>query len=207
MAERSKRFHSAILFLALALLLFLFTAIALSFLPQDLSDLEGRNEDGSSTPPSRNLERVLENAAKQGIQVTLSEAEVNQWLANQLVGTQEGALGKSVQYKGTWVRFKEGSVQIIFEREAFNRLHTIAMNVEIEQTVEADDRVNTRIHRQGGRLGQMPVPQGYLMLVLSSYDELSSAMAPEVASLKKLLQGKAVVEFTEGQVTFRPRSS
>ncbi|MGJ8725226.1 MAG: hypothetical protein ACSHYB_11765 [Roseibacillus sp.] len=207
MAERSKRFQSAVLLLALALLVFLFTAITLSFLPQDLSDLEGRNEDGTSTPPARNLERVLENAASQGIQVTLTEEEVNQWVASKVKGTQEGVLGKSVSYRGTWIRFKEGSAEVVFEREAFNRLHTIAMNVEIEQLIEGNNQMSTNIHWRGGRLGQMPVMQGYLLLVMSSYEELAKAMAPEMRSLKSLLQGKATIEFEEGKVSFEPRST
>ena len=195
------------LLLALALLVFLFTAITLSFLPQDLSDLEGRNEDGSSNPPNRNLERVLENAANQGIQVTLTEKEVNEWLASTVKGTQEGVLGKSVQYRGTWIRFKEGSAEIIFEREAFNRLHTIAMNVEIEQLIEGNNQMSTNVHWQGGRLGQMPVMQGYLLLVMSSYEELGKVLSPEVKSLRSLLEGKATIKFEEGKVTFEPRST
>lgn len=55
MAERSKLFQSAALLFALILLIFLFTAIALSFLPQDLTDLEGRQEDGTAEAPGRNL--------------------------------------------------------------------------------------------------------------------------------------------------------
>ena len=195
------------LLLALALLVFLFTAITLSFLPQDLSDLEGRNEDGSANPPARNLQRVLENAASQGLQVTLTEKEVNEWLASTVQGTQEGVLGKSVRYRGSWIRFKEGSAEIIFEREAFNRIHTIAMNVQIEQVLEENNRMSTNIHWQGGRLGQMPVMQGYLLLVMSSYEELAKALAPEIRSLKSLLEGKATIAFTEGKVTFEPRST
>lgn len=206
MAERSKRFQSAVLLLALALLIFLFTAITLSFLPQDLSDLEGRNQDGTSSPPSRNLERVLENAANQGIKVTLSEKELNQWLASKVAGTQEGVLASSVSYRGTWVRLKEGSAQVLFEREAFNRLHTIAMNVEIDQLIEGNNQMSSKINWAGGRLGQMPVPQGYLMLVMSSYEELATALAPEMRSLKSLLEGKATVEFQEGKIVFEPRS-
>ena len=206
MAERSKRFQSAVLLLALILLIFLFTAISLSFLPQDLSDLEGRNEDASAARPPRNLERVLENAADQGIQVTLTEEEINQWLASRVKGTQEGTLKDTVAYRGAWVRLNEGSAELIFEREAFNRIHTIAMNVEIEQLLRENEQMSTNIHWQGGRLGQMPVMQGYLILVMSSYEELAKALAPEVKSLKSLLEGKAVVKFEEGKVTFEPRS-
>ncbi|MDQ8190332.1 hypothetical protein [Roseibacillus persicicus] len=207
MADRSKSFQSAVLLFALILLIFLFTAITLSFLPQDLSDVDGRNADGSSTPPTRNLERVLENAASQGIKVTLTEEEINQWLSNQIQGTQDGLLKNQVQYRGAWVRLKEGSVDLIFEREAFNRTHTIAMNVQIEQLIEGNNQMSSNINWAGGRLGQMPVMQGYLALVMSSYEELAEVMKPEVKSLRTLLEGKALVKFEEGKVTFEPRSS
>lgn len=207
MAERSKRFQAAVLLLALALLIFLFTAIGLSFLPQDLSDLEGRKEDGSAEAPGRNIQRVMENAAEKGIKVTLTEEEVNQWLANQIVGTQEGALKSTVAYGGTWMRLRDGSVDIIFEREAFERLHTIAMNVEVEQLIEGNDRMSSNIHIKHGRLGQMPVPEGYLLLVMSSYKQLAATMVEEVNSLKSMLEGKATIEFQEGKVIFTPRST
>ena len=207
MAERSKRFQSAVLLFAVVLLIFLFTAIALSFLPQDLSDLEGRNEDSTASAPQRDIEQVLKNAAEQGIQATLTEKEVNQWLAHRLSGTQEGMLQNTVSYKGTWVRIKDGWVEFIFEREAFNRPHTIAMSVEIEQLIEENNQMSSDITWKNGRLGQMPVPQGYLLLVMSSYEELATAMAKEVQSLKSMLRGKAVIEFAEGKVTFSPRSA
>ena len=206
MAERSKRFQSAVLLFALILLIFLFTAIALSFLPQDLSDLAGRNEDGTITPSERNLERVLENAAEKGIKVTLSEEEINQWLSSQLSGTQEGLLQNTVKFRSTWVRINDGSIDLIFEREAFNRLHTVAMNVEIEQLIDENDHMSSTIHRKGGRLGQLPVPHGYLTLVMSSYRELASTMATEVRLLKKMLEGTATIDFSEGVITFTPRS-
>ena len=206
MAERSKLFQSAALLFALILLIFLFTAIALSFLPQDLTDLEGRKEDSSADTPERNIQRVLDNAVEQGIKVTLTEAEINQWLAQEAVGTQEGMLASAVSYTGSWVRINEGSVEVIFEREAFNRPHTIAMKIEIEQLIEENNQMSSNIHWRGGRLGQMPVPQGYLLLVMSSYESLAEVFVQEMQSLKEMLKGKATIKFSEGQVTFSPRS-
>lgn len=206
MAERAKRFQSAVVLLALVLLIFLVTAIALSFLPQDLSDVEGRDEAPETNVIPRNIQKVLANAAEQELAVTLTEKEINEWLQSQIQGTQEGVLKSSVSYQGAWVRLKEGAVDLIFERKAFNRPHTIAMTVEIEQTLVVDNIMNTEIRWQGGRLGQMPVMQGYLVLVMSSYRELSEAMAPEVAALTSLLKGRATVTISEGKISFTPRS-
>lgn len=206
MAERAKRFQSAVILFAVVLLIFMVTAIALSFLPQDLSDLEGVDETATSSVTPRNIQKVLANASEQNLAVTLTEEEINRWLASQINGQQDGILKNSVQYVGTWVRLREGTVDLIFERKAFNRPHTIAMNVEIEQTTIADDKMDTKIHWRGGRLGQMPVMQGYLLLVMSSYRELANAMAPEVAALTSLLKGRATVIISEGKISFTPRS-
>jgi hypothetical protein len=207
MAERAKRFQRAVVLFALILLIFLITAIALSFLPQDLSDLKGRENAPDETEAPRNLDKVLKNAVEQELAVTLSEEEINRWLATQIKGNQGGSLSNFVTYKGSWVRLKEGSLDLIFEREVFNRPHTIAMNVEIEQITESDDSMNSQIHWRGGRLGQMPVMQGYLMLVMSSYRELADTMKPEVSALTKLLKGRAKVSISEDKISFAPRSS
>ena len=175
-------------------------------MPQDMTDVDGRNEDGTSAPPTRNIQKVLENAASQSIPVTLTEAEVNQWLADQVKGSQEGKLASSIKYRGIWVRFKEDSIDLIFEREAFNRTHTIAMEMKIQQTISGNNRMQTGITRPGGRLGQMPVPQGYLLLVMSSFEEFAEVMAPEIKSLEKLLEG-SVVTFEGDRVTFKPRNT
>lgn len=207
MGERAKRFQSAVVLFALVMLIFLVTAIALSFLPQDLSDIEGRTEAPETSATPRNIQKALENAFEQELAVTLTEEEINHWLASKVTGAQEGMLSKSVSYEGAYVRLKEGSVDLIFERQAFNRPHTVAMNVEIEQTQVSDNNLDSEIRWQGGRLGQMPVMQGYLVLVMSSYRELAEAMAPEVAALTSLLRGRATVTISEGKISFAPRSS
>ena len=207
MADRAKRLQSAVLLFALILLIFLITSIALSFLPQDLSDLEGRAAEGEEVVPSRNIQRVLENAGQQDLVVTLTEKELNYYLSSQLSGQQDGLLKDQVSYQGTWVRLREGIIELIIEREAFNRPHTIAMNVEIEQLIEEGDKMNTKIDWRGGRLGQLPVPQGYLLLVMPGYEELARVLKPEVRALRTLLEGKSVIEISEGKVTFTPRST
>jgi len=207
MADRAKRLQSAVLLFALILLIFLITSIALSFLPQDLSDLEGRAAEGEEVAPPRNIQRVLENAAQQDLVVTLTEKELNHYLSSQLSGEQDGFLKNQVSYQGAWVRLREGIFELIIEREAFNRPHTIAMNVEIEQLIEEGDKMNTKIDWRGGRLGQLPVPQGYLLLVMPGYEELARVLKPEVRALRTLLEGKSVIEISEGKVTFTPRST
>jgi len=201
MSQRTQRLQSAVLLLAVLLLVLLLTSLVLSFLPQDLSDLKGRDE--SSEVP-RKLERVLENAAAKEIAVTISEEELNRWISSRLQGQQTGPLQNSVSYQGTWFRLKEGGIDIIIEREAFGRPHTVAATFEIEQLEEGSGS-STQIHWRGGRLGQLPVPQGYLHLVRSSYLALAEALQMEVNSLTTLLGGQVSLSIQEDSLVLRPR--
>lgn len=207
MADRAKRLQSAVLLFALTLLVFLITAIALSFLPQDLGDLEGRTTAAEAVPTGRNIQRVLENAESQDLAVTLTEEEVNQWLATQLKGTQGGLLKEQVGYRGVWVRFRKDVLEVIIERDAFNRNHTVALHIEFEQLLEEGDKMNTKVNIKSGRLGQLPVPEGYMLLVMSGYQEIGRVLKAEVAALKSMLMGKSVLEISEGKMTLTPRSS
>lgn len=202
MSQRAKRLQSSVLLLALLLLVLLLTALVLTFLPQDLSDLEGR-ESTSETP--RNLQRVLENAAEKEIAVTISESELNQWVNSRITGEQTGALKNSVSYQGTWFRLKENHVDIIIEREAFGRAHTVAATFGIEQLESPDSSTSTQIHWRGGRLGQLPVAQGYLYLVRSSYLTLAEALDSELAALRSILGSRVSLTIQDGELVLQPR--
>lgn len=204
MSQRTQRFQSAVLLLALLLLVLLVTCLVLSFLPQDLSDLKGR-KDSSEAP--RNLQRVLENAATKDIAVTISEEELNRWMSTRLQGEQTGPLKDSVTYNGTWFRLKEGLVDIIIEREAFGRPHTIAATFKIEQIEEGELGSSTQVHWKGGRLGQLPVAQGYLYLVRSSYLSLAEALKSELSALTTILGSQVSLTIQEDSVVLRPRPS
>lgn len=160
MSRRSKSFQNAVVFLALILLLFLITTTALTFVPQDLSELDGHPEPGQSQNIEvRNLTKVLSNAVAEDLAVTLTEEELNLWLATKLKGTQEGPFAGSVSYTGSWVRLNEGSFDIIIERRAFGRPHTVAMNVSIEQLMGGENSVNTEVRPLGAAWDNSPSPK------------------------------------------------
>ena len=81
--------------------------IYLGFQSQDLSDIKGRSEDDRTKNPS-SVPSLIEGAAKDRTKsVTITERQLNSWLADKLKARQEGLLADHVKIKGVWVRFDE----------------------------------------------------------------------------------------------------
>src|SRR5690606_11350057 len=64
-------------------------------MPQDLGDLK-EDLPARGALPGRDLTMVLKNAAERGFPVTLSEEELNAWLARTLEARQRGLLEEYV---------------------------------------------------------------------------------------------------------------
>ncbi len=187
------------LFTTLGLLLALVFGllIYLSFQPQDLGDIAGRAVDEREKDPSVRL--LLEEAAMNGRSVVISERQLNSWLTQTLLAEQEGRVAEklAVDIMGVWVRLSEasgGRAEIVIEREVEGRPHTVSMYLRIEREKKGKQWV-TYIHKDGGRfLGLVPlggrfgkakVPQGFLMLVKSSFENLAGAYAEELGWLEE----------------------
>ena len=165
--------------------------------PQDLSDIGGT---GPSAPgaSSRDITVVLQNAVKRRIPVTLTEAELNRWLASRVEAKQAGLLTANASIEGIRVRLEKDRAEWIIERSLMGRPFTVSMFVQIRQT-EGMGGVRTEILRHGGpyheaiphpnvggRFGRLPVPQGFLILVLPSFEKLAAALAPERSLVEEM---------------------
>jgi hypothetical protein len=205
---------SKLLFLVLILPLALLGA-AIYFIaqPQDLSDIGGYNPP-AGTPPARNIKAVLQNAVSRDTPVTLSETEVNQWLAQTLATKQGGELAKNVSLDRVWVRFEDGHAEVVMERRVMGKPFTISMYLQVER-VEGPDGASAELQLQGGpylkdfpmlkrggRFGKVEVPQGFLLLVIPGFEKLAMAFPEEIeVGFKKIDRSK----FEKDRVTFDPR--
>ncbi len=192
--------------------------IYLSFQPQNLSDIAGREADdrekSSSTVPE-----MIENAAKSRNPINLTERQINTWLANTLKARQEGTLADYVEMKGVWVRFDEeegGRVEIIIEREIMGRTQTLSMFVRIERKKKEDGTFTTYIHKDGGRLwgllavggkfGQARVPQGFLFFSQNTYASLAQLFQKELQWMEKDITmragGRIIFEENQMRIDF-----
>lgn len=159
--------------------------------PQDLTDIGGygpRAKNGNT----RDLKVVLQNAINRGYAVTLTEAEINQWLASVLTTKQEGFLGGQVSLDHVWVRLLDGHAEVIMERTMFGRPFTVSMFLRPEQ-LQGLKGVENNVHLdggpyhpdvpyppRGGRFGKLVVPQGFLILVKPAYEKLAALFQDEI---------------------------
>ncbi len=177
--------------------------IYLSFQSQDLGDIAGREEDDRERNPS-SVPSLVELAAKSRNPVTITERQINTWLANTLKARQEGTLADHVEMKGVWVRFDEeegGRVEIIIEREIKGHPQTISMFVRIERKKKEDGTFTTYVHKDGGRLwtllavggkfGQARVPQGFLFFTQDAFSSLADLFQEELQWMEKDITTRA----------------
>ncbi|TAE74907.1 MAG: hypothetical protein EAZ84_10235 [Verrucomicrobia bacterium] len=191
-------------------------AVALYFVvrAQDMSDIKR----GASGRPARDLREVLKNSVDRGYPLTLSEEEINRYLKQTLLAKQGGVLGEAVTVDGVRVRLEEGRAEIVIERSVMGWPLTLSMFVRVEQTVGMKGATSTSILRdggpflpevprlamlvKGGRFGQLVVPQGFLLLVLPSFDKLAKLYAAE---LELGFQEMSRISIIDGKLELDPR--
>lgn len=154
--------------------------------PQDLSSIQ------TTSPVERDVKSALMLAMQSNAPVTLTEGEINRWLAKTLVTRQGGVLGEKISLDRVYVRLENERAEIIMARHCFGYPFTVSMYLTIERSFDAKGPV-TNIHPTGGsyvknfpqiliggRFGQVPVPQGFLYLLLPAYKKLAAQFPEEI---------------------------
>lgn len=180
---------------------------------QDLSDIKGigAGADGKS---ARNLKAVLKSSVDRAYPVTLSEEEINLYLRQTLEAKHEGFLAEEQELRGVYVRLKDGQAEIIMERAVFGRPITVSMYLRIEQseTMQGIERTVLRDGgeffaeaprlKRGGRFGRLVVPQGFLLLVLPSFEKLAEVYREEIS---EGIEEMARITIEEDKLVLDPR--
>ena len=215
MAESSKFKSGGGCFSKLLLLILLVAAAGLgaavfyAIQPQDLADLAT-----AKRLPERDLKGVLKNAIDRGYPVTLSEAEINQWLGRTLATKQAGLLEGKVTLDRVWVRLEAERVEVIMERHFLGKPFTVSMYLQVEQeedlkgqllkiTPSGGPYLKDFPHPpRGGRLGQLVVPMGFLYLVMPAYQKLPAVFPDEI---EIAFTRMSRIRFEKGNLVLDPR--
>ncbi len=140
----------------------------------------------------RDVSAVLRESQSRQVPVTLTEMEINQWLSRTLRVRQGGRFEDSVTFERVAVRITEGLAEVIMEREVSGRRLTVSMFLTINQIQEGNGlRTELNLHGgryaswlpgppRGGRFGKLVVPQGFLRLIMPSYEALTDALVEEM---------------------------
>ncbi len=177
--------------------------------PQELADLSGAKK-----LPERDMKVILKNAIDRSYPLTLSEAEINQWLARTLVTRQGGVMEGRVTLDRVLIRLEEDRAEVIMERRVLGRPFTVSMYLKVEKAEDATGIVTNfkpnggPYHKdyprppQGGRFGKLVVPEGFLYLVFPAYQKLA-ALFPEEIDLA--FTNMARVRIEKGKLVLDPR--
>lgn len=178
--------------------------------PQSLDDIGGC--DGAAG--GRDVSAVLKESQQRQVPVTLTETEINQWLARTIEAKQGGRFADSATFKQVAVRISDGHAEVIMEREIHGRRFTVSMFLTIVQTEQADRlRTELNLHGgrfaswlpappKGGRFGKLVVPQGFLQMVMPSYEALAGVLAEELnLGFKQMVR----ITLQDGSIHLDPR--
>jgi hypothetical protein len=159
--------------------------------PQDLTDIGGSGP-AAGLAQRKDLKAALQSSVNRGYEITLTEHDINGYLAHTLAAQQGGLLGTYVTLSGVWVRLEEGCIEVVMERRIFGHPFTLSSFIQINQTVAPTGVANTEgvLHggryiqdlplNRGGRFGQLVVPQGFLYLILPSMKKLADLYQDEI---------------------------
>lgn len=172
---RKRRFNvwkfaaSLMMFCVLAFIGFM---VALTWIPQDLSDVQGYDSHGSVT----DLPAVFRRAAANGEEAVFTEAEINRYLQDTLKLSQDGVFNLIARPYGVAVRIHNGYVELIMDRLIGSQFHqTISVyltfrevrtdeGVKIEVEYRGGDNILGSMPR-GGRIGLVSVPERYILIL------------------------------------------
>ncbi|MEI6676264.1 MAG: hypothetical protein WCO57_13915 [Verrucomicrobiota bacterium] len=181
--------------------------------PQDLSDIQGYGPTVRAKQ-ARDIKMMMEVSKSRSYPVTFTEGELNQWLLGVLKEKQGGLLADKVTLDGVWIRLEDGRAEVVMERKVMGKPFTVSVYLQIEQS-ENEKGSKTEVHfrggsfhpylpfpKCGGRFGRLPVPQGFLLLVLPAYKNLAAAFPEEI---RLGFEEMTRIKIEKGRLTLDPR--
>lgn len=209
-----KLFKFTITFLTLIIMLSMLGVLFLAFSPVNLPPIEGKKEieEGTKITQVRNLSNELEFALKSEQKLSLSERDINLFLAKTIKGEQKGIGKENIQFKRAWVNLVPNTIQLFLEREVTylpesegqekeSMNHVMQLDIQI-RSLKDDSRAVTRtIEFKTGKIGQMPVRGQFIQLVKMPFDNLATIFTKEI----KMFLEMEEVHIFDGSIDLHPK--
>lgn len=184
--------------------------VARTWIPQDLSTLPGYKQSGGEA----NIPELLRQAVKKNVALTLTEEDVNKYIASTLKASQQGILSPIAKPNGVGIKFHDGYMEIIIERQIASRyLQTVSLFVTVIQEENPSSPLPvTRLEyrenneqpsyvEKGGTLGRVSVPQGYMILLMPAFENLADAYQDFLSSI---IDNGRIIRISKGHIDFMP---
>ncbi len=162
------------------------------FLVMQAQNTQSLETAAASVTTQRDLNDVFVRAREGAYKITISEEELNAYVARKLAMKQGGALAGVVSLEKILIRLEEERAEVITVRKVFGKTFTTSLWLTIEQTENASGEVATSfdlsggtmpiLHKikKGGRFGRLTVPQGFLLLTKSAHIQLVDVFAEDI---------------------------
>jgi len=186
---------------------------------KDLSGIAGRDKIIAKNTASAEIDvfKKLQNAYNGNYVVTLTEEEINLYIAKRLSMKQDGPLKGFSKIKGVYVDLTPNMMEVFIEREIaqygedgvpkteyikpFD--HTISMKFKIYTKENTNDSGTTNIVEfPGGTIGKSPAPGMFVKVMKPSFDAIATFFEKEI----ELAHGRIIhIKIEDGKVTLDPR--
>jgi hypothetical protein len=189
----------------------------MSWVPRNLQDVAGTGpvEEGAKIP---DLAERLKEAIQKSYEVSITEEELNRYIASKLELTQSSIVDDYVKITGVYVDLKPDLIDVSIEREfdipnnqqsdGSKKLgfmpfsQTISMQLELRTTDSDDGGKERSLSFPGGNFGKAPAPGSLVRIVKPSFDVIAEVFANEI----NLSYGEMTsVVVSEGVITLDPR--
>lgn len=217
-AIKKSPLHYVSLVLRLIIFLILATVAILvyrAWSPQNVGNIPGYGAAERAHSAPQDIPALLARAQEANYPLFLSEKDINLYLGEVVKGKQSGPLGILARYEGVAVRLYDGYAEIVLVRTIGNRGYrqTVSMYVapESQETVNGPVVVTEYAGPDllgsipvGGRMGKLPVPQGYLYLIRPAFVALADALKME---LDIILDPHRPIQIKRGELQILPSRS
>ena len=205
------------LLVVLAVLVFLGGATFLGWRQADLSGISGREGivKGQESIGYVDIKQKITNALKSNSEVTITEAEINQYIAKNLKLTQGGLLKGFTSIQGVYVDLTNDQMEVFIEREIaqysdegvvedavfppFNQ--TVSMKIKAYNGLNDDKEPSIIIEFPGATIGQVPAPGLLVKVVLPAFEQIRDHFETELGFYEKMNK----ITITDGVIVLDPR--
>jgi len=190
---------------------------AMSWIPRNLQDVDGTGpvEDSAKIP---DLAERLKEAVEKSYEVTITEEELNRYIASKLELTQSSIVDDYVKITGVYVDLKPDLIDVSIEREfdipdnqqsdGSKKLsfipfsQTVSMQLELRTIDDVDGSKMRKVNFLGGNFGKSPAPGSLVRVIKPSFDIIAEVFANEI----NLSYGEMTsVIVSDGVITLDPR--
>lgn len=193
----------------------MFAYALLLSMPSTLPDVQGSAKILNGQIEKTYLGDKLELAVNSKKTITITESQLNHYLAEKINLEQTGKIGKYAKISGVWVQLEKEKITIFMERkikvergndkdgnkiEAYEQNHIISHTYIVKSSKDADGAIVFKYADKGGKIGKAIAPGLFGMVTQAAFKPLGETFSKEI----ELFKGMVHVYVKENEISLHP---